>query len=267
MCTLDYRWTTHTNQSLVYWSGQVYQWWPFFWWKSKYDIKNSCPSWTLCFFLIKWFTIWNIIDKFKMILLWLFRFRYDMNYLLRTLVRLDSLSNMWTKYTKGRENYSLYSLLTIVHSCVLSSMGLTRSLVLKLLWTHCCLLFKINYIHVFLLCYSSINSTLLFTLQSLLTVNTQWFTSRLIQLPDQYYKIFQAYRKKTCPECSNIPKDPSICLVCGVFLCFRESCCRQLNVFECVQVREYMVDNYILDFWNHIFLLLFITLFQFMISN
>ncbi|KAL4222682.1 E3 ubiquitin-protein ligase ubr3 [Mactra antiquata] len=71
--------------------------------------------------------------------------------------------------------------------------------------------------------------------KSLLTVNTQWFTSKLIQLPDQYYKIFQAYRKKTCPVCSNIPKDPCICLVCGVFLCFRESCCRQQHLFECVQ--------------------------------
>ena len=67
-------------------------------------------------------------------------------------------------------------------------------------------------------------------------VNTKWFQPRLINLPDQYYKIFQAYRNKTCPVCSNIPKDPCVCLICGVFLCFRESCCRQQHVYECVQV-------------------------------
>lgn len=72
--------------------------------------------------------------------------------------------------------------------------------------------------------------------QSLLLVNTCWFPPHLIVLPDQYYKIFQAYRKKTCPVCSSMPKDPCICLICGLFLCFRESCCRQQHLYECVQV-------------------------------
>ncbi|WAQ93484.1 UBR3-like protein [Mya arenaria] len=71
--------------------------------------------------------------------------------------------------------------------------------------------------------------------KSLLTVNKRWFGPRLILLPDQYYKIFQAYRKKTCPVCSNMPKDPCVCLVCGMFLCFRGSCCKQQHLYECVQ--------------------------------
>ena len=75
--------------------------------------------------------------------------------------------------------------------------------------------------------------------QSLLMVNTKWYQPHLINLPDHYYKIFQAYRSKTCPVCSNIPKDPCVCLICGVFLCFRESCCRQQHVYECVQVILY----------------------------
>ncbi|XP_052267250.1 E3 ubiquitin-protein ligase UBR3-like [Dreissena polymorpha] len=71
--------------------------------------------------------------------------------------------------------------------------------------------------------------------RTLLTVNTQWFGPHLIQLPDQYYKIFQAYRKKQCPVCSNPPKDPCVCLVCGMFRCFRGACCKQQHSYECVQ--------------------------------
>ena len=67
-------------------------------------------------------------------------------------------------------------------------------------------------------------------------MNTHWYCPRLIQLPDQYYKIFQAYRTKQCPVCSSVPKDPCVCLVCGMFVCFRGACCKQQHLYECVQV-------------------------------
>ncbi|KAK6165726.1 hypothetical protein SNE40_022591 [Patella caerulea] len=71
--------------------------------------------------------------------------------------------------------------------------------------------------------------------RSLLMVNQTWYRPRLMSLPTQYYKIFQHYRNQTCSTCTGTPKDPSICLVCGEFLCFREQCCKQNSVFECVQ--------------------------------
>ncbi|KAJ8313482.1 hypothetical protein KUTeg_008043 [Tegillarca granosa] len=71
-------------------------------------------------------------------------------------------------------------------------------------------------------------------MQSLLMTNNIWMPPSLIVLPQHYYKIFQAYSTKTCSVCSSIPKDPAICLVCGHFLCFRQSCCSQQSVYECI---------------------------------
>ncbi|KAL3831654.1 hypothetical protein ACJMK2_023382, partial [Sinanodonta woodiana] len=70
--------------------------------------------------------------------------------------------------------------------------------------------------------------------KNLLMTNPVWYPPHLIMLPGQYYKIFQAYRDKQCPVCSNVPKDPCVCLICGTFLCFREQCCQQQHQFECV---------------------------------
>ncbi|XP_048246065.1 E3 ubiquitin-protein ligase UBR3-like [Haliotis rufescens] len=62
-----------------------------------------------------------------------------------------------------------------------------------------------------------------------------WFTPRLVELPAQYYKIFQTYRNKQCAVCNKVPRDPTICLMCGHFLCFRDNCCKEGMVYECVQ--------------------------------
>lgn len=70
--------------------------------------------------------------------------------------------------------------------------------------------------------------------KSLLMTNNIWMPPSLIVLPQHYYKIFQAYSTKTCSVCSSVPKDPAICLVCGHFLCFRQSCCSQQSVYECI---------------------------------
>lgn len=75
-----------------------------------------------------------------------------------------------------------------------------------------------------------------FIFQYLLPSSFFFHPPKLVELPDQYYKIFQEYRNKTCMICNKIPRDPTICLICAEFLCFREACCEQESVRECVQV-------------------------------
>ena len=53
----------------------------------------------------------------------------------------------------------------------------------------------------------------------------RWHMPRLLELPEQYDAIFQMYRNMKCPQCSRQPQSPSICLVCGTFVCFKEICC------------------------------------------
>ncbi|ESO97194.1 hypothetical protein LOTGIDRAFT_51305, partial [Lottia gigantea] len=71
--------------------------------------------------------------------------------------------------------------------------------------------------------------------RSLLMVNQVWYRPKLIPLPKEYYQIFQHYRSKTCVECKRTPKDPTLCLVCGKLICFREDCCKQNSTGECTQ--------------------------------
>lgn len=53
-----------------------------------------------------------------------------------------------------------------------------------------------------------------------------WSAPRLLKLPNQYDAIFQAYRKRVCALCSEAPLSPSVCLICGAFICFKEVCCQ-----------------------------------------
>lgn len=58
---------------------------------------------------------------------------------------------------------------------------------------------------------------------------------RLLRLPHSYDAIFQYYHRRQCSQCNSVPKDPSVCLLCGTIVCLRESCCKQQDVCECVQ--------------------------------
>ena len=62
-----------------------------------------------------------------------------------------------------------------------------------------------------------------------------WLPPSLIELPHLFDSLFQKYRKRKCQRCQKPPDDPTLCLVCGEFLCFHGSCCRIDNVNECVQ--------------------------------
>jgi len=62
---------------------------------------------------------------------------------------------------------------------------------------------------------------------------TLWNQPKLLDLPHDYDTIFQYFHRKQCSVCNTCPKDPSLCLVCGTFVCMRDQCCKQnSNLFE-----------------------------------
>lgn len=62
-----------------------------------------------------------------------------------------------------------------------------------------------------------------------------WHRPRLLRLPHLYDTIFQYYHRKQCNQCHSVPREISICLLCGTVVCLKESCCKQSNVCEAVQ--------------------------------
>lgn len=62
--------------------------------------------------------------------------------------------------------------------------------------------------------------------RKLVLVNNIWKQPQLLRLPKNYDTIFQFYHKRVCTVCQRVPKDPTICLLCGVMVCLRETCCR-----------------------------------------
>ncbi|XP_065665179.1 E3 ubiquitin-protein ligase UBR3 isoform X4 [Hydra vulgaris] len=72
--------------------------------------------------------------------------------------------------------------------------------------------------------------------KKILPIANEWKMPSLIKLPLLFDSLFQEYRKQKCARCKKIPEDPTLCLVCGKFLCFRSSCCiYKETVYECVQ--------------------------------
>jgi len=62
-----------------------------------------------------------------------------------------------------------------------------------------------------------------------------WHQPRLLSLPHLYDRIFQYYHRRQCSQCHSVPRETSICLVCGALVCLKENCCKSLNVCEAVQ--------------------------------
>lgn len=54
---------------------------------------------------------------------------------------------------------------------------------------------------------------------------------RLIQLPDRYEQLFAVYGgigqddAAICAQCSQRPRNPALCLLCGAFVCVNNVCC------------------------------------------
>ena len=60
----------------------------------------------------------------------------------------------------------------------------------------------------------------------MLLVNLLWKQPKLLQLPKNYDVIFQFYHKRACRKCGKAPKDPTVCLFCGVMVCLKDTCCK-----------------------------------------
>ena len=92
--------------------------------------------------------------------------------------------------------------------------------------------------------------------RKLVLVNNIWRQPQLLKLPKNYDAIFQVraycvsylqtttlyifqfYHKRECSVCRGVPKDPTICLLCGMMVCLREACCKSTtgeNVHEAVR--------------------------------
>ncbi len=62
--------------------------------------------------------------------------------------------------------------------------------------------------------------------RQLLMVQLLWKQPRLLAVPNKYDTIFQFYHKRPCRRCGNVPKDPTVCLMCGTMVCLKEPCCK-----------------------------------------
>jgi E3 ubiquitin-protein ligase UBR3 len=62
--------------------------------------------------------------------------------------------------------------------------------------------------------------------KQLLQVNLLWSQPVLLRVPKNYDDIFQYYHKRKCSVCQNVPKDPTVCLMCGAMVCLKEACCK-----------------------------------------
>lgn len=64
-----------------------------------------------------------------------------------------------------------------------------------------------------------------------------WMGPRLLKLPHLYDDVFQYYHGRPCHRCHGVPRETSVCLVCGTVVCLKENCCKTNNICEAVQVR------------------------------
>lgn len=62
----------------------------------------------------------------------------------------------------------------------------------------------------------------------------RWYQPRLLHLPHQYKHIFLFYHRRECERCGTVPKEPTVCLVCGTLVCLRGQCCKQQHANETV---------------------------------
>jgi len=66
----------------------------------------------------------------------------------------------------------------------------------------------------------------------LLLVNLLWKQPKLLNVPREYDTIFQFYHERKCNKCGRVPKDPTVCLMCGTMVCLKEQCCKNVNSLE-----------------------------------
>ncbi|KAJ8731652.1 hypothetical protein PYW07_004816 [Mythimna separata] len=63
----------------------------------------------------------------------------------------------------------------------------------------------------------------------------EWSQPALLALPRDYDRLFTYYHERVCLQCGAVPKEASVCLLCGTLVCLKQPCCRQHQVAEAVQ--------------------------------
>ncbi|XP_029716977.1 E3 ubiquitin-protein ligase Ubr3 [Aedes albopictus] len=63
----------------------------------------------------------------------------------------------------------------------------------------------------------------------------EWKQPRLLGLPREYERLFTHYHEQPCPKCQNVPKESSICLLCGTIVCLKQACCKEQECCEAVR--------------------------------
>uniref|UniRef100_A0A182TE85 E3 ubiquitin-protein ligase n=1 Tax=Anopheles melas TaxID=34690 RepID=A0A182TE85_9DIPT len=62
-----------------------------------------------------------------------------------------------------------------------------------------------------------------------------WRQPKLLGLPREYERLFTYYHEQPCQRCQNVPKESSICLLCGTIVCIKQSCCKVRDYCEAVR--------------------------------
>lgn len=68
-----------------------------------------------------------------------------------------------------------------------------------------------------------------------------WMGPRLLKLPHLYDDVFQYYHGRACHRCHGVPRETSVCLVCGTVVCLKENCCKTNHIYEAVQVCKLII--------------------------
>ncbi|KNC99335.1 uncharacterized protein SPPG_05583 [Spizellomyces punctatus DAOM BR117] len=55
----------------------------------------------------------------------------------------------------------------------------------------------------------------------------------LVSLPYRLDTLFEESLRRVCRKCSQVPSDPALCLICGLFVCSQSFCCQEDDRGEC----------------------------------
>ncbi|XP_073956496.1 LOW QUALITY PROTEIN: E3 ubiquitin-protein ligase Ubr3-like [Choristoneura fumiferana] len=69
----------------------------------------------------------------------------------------------------------------------------------------------------------------------LLSLHVPWELPALLRLPRDYDRLFSYYHERVCLQCGAVPKEASVCLLCGTLVCLKQACCRSHQQAEAVQ--------------------------------
>ncbi|XP_039960513.1 E3 ubiquitin-protein ligase Ubr3 isoform X1 [Bactrocera tryoni] len=75
------------------------------------------------------------------------------------------------------------------------------------------------------------------TVRELVILNQHgsWQQPKLLELPREYERLFTYYHERPCLNCYKVPKESSICLLCGTIVCLKQTCCAENDCCEAVR--------------------------------